>query len=242
MNAPTLEPKAGFNWAKVTWGRPDSRADRAVLLLLRRRPRRRRSAHPVDRSGLLGAVLQTMPQDLVGISRNSTRSSTHERAALRPRHVAVDRRAACGLIRSRRRSSTTLIGGRLGYHATRASRRSGGRALAAMRRRPEASRFVGEWPVSEEEGGRGRSIEPFSLTRQGVGVITVTGTLINRGAFVGSYSGETSYEGIKHQLARAAADSPVNQAYPRSRHAGRRGQRRASKRRKRCARWRRASR
>ena len=33
--------------------------------------------------------------------------------------------------------------------------------------------------------------------------------LINRGAFIGSYSGETSYEGIKHQLARAGADSRV---------------------------------
>ena len=84
-------------------------------------------------------------------------------------------------------------------------------ALSAPRRpRPEASRFVGEWPASEgQEGGRSRSIEPFKLTRQGVGVITVTGTLINRGAFVGSYSGETSYEGIKHQLARAGADSRV---------------------------------
>jgi capsid assembly protease len=84
-------------------------------------------------------------------------------------------------------------------------------ALSAPRRpRPDASRFFGEWPASDgQEGGRGRSIEPFKLTRQGVGVITVTGTLINRGAFVGSYSGETSYEGIKHQLARAAGDSRV---------------------------------
>jgi hypothetical protein len=24
MNAPPLEPMAGFNWAKVIWGRPDS--------------------------------------------------------------------------------------------------------------------------------------------------------------------------------------------------------------------------
>ena len=48
-------------------------------------------------------------------------------------------------------------------------------------------------------------VEPFRLTRQGVGVITVSGVLINRGAFIGSYSGETSYEGIKHQLARAGA-------------------------------------
>ena len=26
MSAPTLEPKAGFDWGKVTWGRPDSPA------------------------------------------------------------------------------------------------------------------------------------------------------------------------------------------------------------------------
>jgi hypothetical protein len=24
MSVPTLEPKAGFDWGKVTWGRPDS--------------------------------------------------------------------------------------------------------------------------------------------------------------------------------------------------------------------------
>ena len=42
-----------------------------------------------------------------------------------------------------------------------------------------------------------------------MGIITVSGVLINRGAFIGSYSGETSYEGVKHQLARAAADLRV---------------------------------
>jgi signal peptide peptidase SppA len=102
-----------------------------------------------------------------------------------------------------------LIGGRLGYPPLALPDDPAAERIVAMRR-PEASRFVGEWPASEgQEGGRSRSIEPFKLTRQGVGVITVTGTLINRGAFIGSYSGETSYEGIKHQLARAAADSRV---------------------------------
>jgi signal peptide peptidase SppA len=75
--------------------------------------------------------------------------------------------------------------------------------------RPQGSRFVGEWPATQGERGRSRSVEPFKLTAGGVGVITITGALINRGAFVGSYSGETSYEGIKHQLARAAGDSRV---------------------------------
>jgi capsid assembly protease len=100
-----------------------------------------------------------------------------------------------------------LIGGRLGYPPLALPDDPAAMRIAAMRRRPEASRFVGEWPVSEEEGSR--RVEPFRLTRQGVGVITVSGVLINRGAFIGSYSGETSYEGIKHQLARAAADSRV---------------------------------
>jgi len=100
-----------------------------------------------------------------------------------------------------------LIGGRLGYPRLAVPDDPTAERIAAMRRRPEASRFVGEWPVSEEEGSR--RVEPFRLTRQGVGIITVSGVLINRGAFIGSYSGETSYEGVKHQLARAAADSRV---------------------------------
>lgn len=74
---------------------------------------------------------------------------------------------------------------------------------------PQASRFAGEWPQSEDSSNGRRRSEPFRLTSTGVGVVTVTGTLINRGAWVGSHSGLTSYEGIKHQLARAAADSRV---------------------------------
>lgn len=43
----------------------------------------------------------------------------------------------------------------------------------------------------------------------GVAVIPITGTLIHRGAWVGSFSGETSYEGIGAQIEAAAADSFV---------------------------------
>ncbi len=41
----------------------------------------------------------------------------------------------------------------------------------------------------------------------GAAVIPITGTLIHRGAWVGSYSGETSYEGIAAQI-EAAASAP----------------------------------
>ena len=43
----------------------------------------------------------------------------------------------------------------------------------------------------------------------GIAVIPVTGSLIHRGAWVGSYSGETSYEGIAAQIKAAAEDRMV---------------------------------
>lgn len=42
-----------------------------------------------------------------------------------------------------------------------------------------------------------------------VAVIPITGTLIHRGSYVGSFSGETSYEGIGAQIAAAVEDSFV---------------------------------
>lgn len=76
---------------------------------------------------------------------------------------------------------------------------------------PDASRFVGDWPTSEDNAGHGRRprTEPFRLTPAGVGIVTVTGSLVTRGPWIGSHSGLTSYEGIKHQLQRAAADKRV---------------------------------
>ena len=43
----------------------------------------------------------------------------------------------------------------------------------------------------------------------GVAVIPIRGTLVNRGAWIGSYSGLTSYEGIVKQLDMAASDNRV---------------------------------
>lgn len=70
---------------------------------------------------------------------------------------------------------------------------------------PGASRFVGTVEDQDPETGA-RKLLPYRRTPDGIAVITVTGSLINRGAWVGSNSGETSYEGIKHQVATAAAD------------------------------------
>jgi signal peptide peptidase SppA len=71
---------------------------------------------------------------------------------------------------------------------------------------PEASRFVGESHIEDEAGKR---YVPFKVS-EGVGVVTITGSLVNRGAWVGASSGLTSYEGIQHQLNTAKNETAVN--------------------------------
>jgi signal peptide peptidase SppA len=79
---------------------------------------------------------------------------------------------------------------------------------------PEASRFEGDDTVYDEQGRpvRGdwgeRKRKPYKVSN-GVGIITITGSLVKRGAWVGAYSGLTSYEGIEHQLKSALADPAV---------------------------------
>ncbi len=81
-------------------------------------------------------------------------------------------------------------------------------AARAIMRGPSASRFVGDG-VERDANGRAIAGLPYKRTSDGVAIITVTGSLINRGAWVGSSSGETSYEGIKFQVASAANDPKV---------------------------------
>lgn len=70
---------------------------------------------------------------------------------------------------------------------------------------PELSRFEGTPYVIDEQGRvKGR---PYRVTDAGVAIITITGSLVNRGAWVGAYSGLTSYEGIQHQL-KVAREAP----------------------------------
>lgn len=72
---------------------------------------------------------------------------------------------------------------------------------------PEASRFEGS-RVAQDEDGR-MKVKPYSVSN-GVAIITITGSLVNRGAWIGAYSGLTSYEGIQHQLKTALADPAVH--------------------------------
>ncbi|MBR1154601.1 S49 family peptidase [Bradyrhizobium sp. JYMT SZCCT0428] len=69
---------------------------------------------------------------------------------------------------------------------------------------PDASRFVGTF----EEGADGKR-KAYRTTADGVAVIPVIGSLVNRGGWLGAISGITSYENLKFQVAAAAKDDSV---------------------------------
>lgn len=70
--------------------------------------------------------------------------------------------------------------------------------------RPEANRFAGR-PVVDPHTGQYKGYR-----REGhVGIVSITGELVNRGAWLGASSGLTSYEGVLQQVRAAAGDSDV---------------------------------
>ncbi|WJR74919.1 hypothetical protein [Bradyrhizobium sp. NP1] len=78
-----------------------------------------------------------------------------------------------------------------------------------LKQAPDASRFVGQFePNDPNNPAAGR--KPYRTTADGVAVIPVLGSLVNRGGWIGAYSGMTSYEGLKFQLAAAARDASVS--------------------------------
>ncbi len=80
------------------------------------------------------------------------------------------------------------------------------RAFAHARPSEEMSRLGDPMGTAIEQAGYGDRI----LTRFGpVAVIAIEGTLVHKGAWLDSYSGETSYEGIQTQVLRAQRDDAV---------------------------------
>ncbi|WP_052512863.1 S49 family peptidase [Paracoccus sanguinis] len=75
-----------------------------------------------------------------------------------------------------------------------------GAVLDAMT--PDASRFYG----TRVSGDGGVALTPRT---DGVAIITIAGSLVNRGAWVGANSGLVSYEGIAAQVAEAQADRSI---------------------------------
>lgn len=78
-----------------------------------------------------------------------------------------------------------------------------------------ATAVCASW-VAEQRMGSRRARTPFQLETglsrltPGVAIITVHDLLISRGAWVGSYAGFTSYEGIRAQVAFAKSDPTVS--------------------------------
>ena len=52
-------------------------------------------------------------------------------------------------------------------------------------------------------------MQPIYDQLSGAAIIPVEGTLVHKGAWVGSYSGDTSYEGLQAQITRARRDASV---------------------------------
>jgi signal peptide peptidase SppA len=72
-------------------------------------------------------------------------------------------------------------------------------------------RFDGERRGPRVTNGFGESyVQTRYRFKNGVALITVEGSLVNRGAWIGADSGLTSYEGVKAQLASAASDPDVS--------------------------------
>lgn len=69
--------------------------------------------------------------------------------------------------------------------------------------KPEASRFKGGYRRPDGQETR------FTRVSGNTALISVTGSLVNRGAWVGAYSGLTSYEGIGAQVDEIADDKAI---------------------------------
>lgn len=64
-------------------------------------------------------------------------------------------------------------------------------------------------PALNGFAGRRSDNGPYRITKEGIAIVPVLGTLVNRGAYVGASSGLTSYEGLTEQLTKADKDSEV---------------------------------
>jgi signal peptide peptidase SppA len=100
----------------------------------------------------------------------------------------------------------SVLAGRIGIDAAALADKP--TVEGAVELQPEASRFVGEYQLNDPDNPRaGR--KPYKQTSDGVAVIPVLGSLVNRGSFLDALSGMTSYESIKNAVARAVADDSV---------------------------------
>ena len=107
---------------------------------------------------------------------------------------------------------TEVLSGRIGVEGLRtefAALEPDGAALAETSlMKPVATRFEGE-AFETDANGRNVGKLPYRRNANGTAVISIIGSLVNRGAWVGAQSGMTSYEGIAYQIKTALNDPKV---------------------------------
>jgi ClpP class serine protease len=72
---------------------------------------------------------------------------------------------------------------------------------------PEGSRYIGEFEIDPNDLRGGR--KPYRTTPNGVAIIPIIGSLVNRSGFFDAVSGIASYERIKYLIGAATADNQV---------------------------------
>ncbi|MGO9683901.1 MAG: S49 family peptidase [Beijerinckiaceae bacterium] len=78
--------------------------------------------------------------------------------------------------------------------------------LGAVARKNKAGKLGNPLGRAYEEAGYGDEL----VERHGpLGIVRIEGSLINKGAWLGSRSGDTSYEGVQAQVMRAASDRSI---------------------------------
>ena len=80
--------------------------------------------------------------------------------------------------------------------------------MLAYVNKPAADRFAGEREPNDPNNLRA-GVKPYKVSN-GVAIISLVGSLVNRGAWIGSVSDMTSYEGFRHQLASAGRDNSIH--------------------------------
>lgn len=102
----------------------------------------------------------------------------------------------------------SVLEGRLGLDASGLQELVDEKILAYVNK-PKADRFTGDVQTTEGEKLRRSYVKPYKVA-DGTAIISIVGSLVNRGAWIGSYSGMTSYEGIRHQLSSAGRDQSIH--------------------------------
>jgi hypothetical protein len=98
----------------------------------------------------------------------------------------------------------SILDGRIGIDAAGLPADIAAKAPSA----PQSNRFVGQFELNDPADPRsGR--KPYRTTRNGVAVVPVLGSLVNRASYLDALSGLTAYETLKHHIRLAAADPDV---------------------------------